>query len=89
MSGANRGQGSAASVQNQENMLSRLRGSTKSRVNTGIAGTENQENLPPKQASTAATVSTRTVLGALQNNQRSKVQPQRGTKQVGLPIGSS
>ncbi|CAJ1059104.1 cyclin-A2 [Xyrichtys novacula] len=72
MSGVNRGQGSAVSeYHNQENMLSRLRGSLKPRAN------ENQENLPPKQA--AAT--NRTVLGALQNNQRSKSQNQRGTKQ--------
>ncbi|XP_023249350.1 cyclin-A2 [Seriola lalandi dorsalis] len=72
MSGTNRGQGSAASEHhNQENMLSRLRGSLKART----AANENQENLPPKQAAT------RTVLGALQNNQRSKTQNQRGTKQ--------
>uniref|UniRef100_UPI0037E89355 cyclin-A2 n=1 Tax=Semicossyphus pulcher TaxID=241346 RepID=UPI0037E89355 len=70
MSGANRGQGSAASeYHNQENMLSRLRGSIKPRA------AENQENLPPKQAAN------RTVLGALQNNQKSKTQNQRGTKQ--------
>ncbi|KAM9849923.1 cyclin-A2 [Aulostomus maculatus] len=73
MSGANRGQASAANSDhhNQENMLSRLRGSLKSRP----AASENQENLPPKQAAN------RTVLGALQNNQRSKTQNQRGTKQ--------
>lgn len=76
MSGANRGAaavgagGAASEHHNQENMLSRLRGSMKSR-----APNENQENLPPKQ------LSTRTVLGALQNNQRSKAQNQRGTKQ--------
>ncbi|KAM6952167.1 cyclin-A2 [Lycodopsis pacificus] len=75
MSGANvnTGQASAASVlHNQENVLSRLRGSLKPRA----AANENQENLPPKQAA-----GSRTVLGALQNNQRSKAQNQRGTKQ--------
>ncbi|KAF3694189.1 Cyclin-A2 [Channa argus] len=72
MSGVNRGQSSAASEHhNQENMLTRLRGSVKPRA----AASENQENLPPKQAAA------RTVLGALQNNQRSKNQNQRGTKQ--------
>lgn len=72
MSGATRAQGSAATEnQNQENMLSRLRGSMKPRA----AANENQENLPPKQAGT------RTVLGALQNNQRSKTNTQRGLKQ--------
>lgn len=78
MSGANvnRGQANAAGeLHNQENMLSRLRGSLKTRV----AASEDQENLPPKQAAAAAT---RTVLGALQNNQRSKAQNQRGCKQV-------
>lgn len=75
MSGVNRGQSGAASEHhNQENMLSRLRGSLKPRA----AASENQENLPPKQASN------RTVLGPLQNNQRSKLVNQRGTKQVGL-----
>nr|XP_040029932.1 cyclin-A2 [Gasterosteus aculeatus aculeatus] len=77
MSGANvnRGQANAAGeLHNQENMLSRLRGSLKTRV----AASEDQENLPPKQAAAAAT---RTVLGALQNNQRSKAQNQRGCKQ--------
>ncbi|XP_034546810.1 cyclin-A2 [Notolabrus celidotus] len=70
MSGANRGQGSAATEHhNQENMLSRLRGSLKSRA----PANENQENLPPKQAA-----ANRTVLGALQNNQRSKTLNQRG-----------
>lgn len=76
MSGANRTQGSAANSEyhNQEKMLSRLRGSLKPRA----AATENQENVPPKQA----TASNRTVLGPLQNtNQRSKPQNQRGTKQ--------
>lgn len=73
MSGANRAQGSAASGHhNQENMLSRLRGSLKPRA----AANENQENLPPKQ-----TAGNRTVLGALQNNQRSRLQNQRGVKQ--------
>ncbi|KAM8909984.1 cyclin-A2 [Spinachia spinachia] len=69
----NRGQASAASeLHNQENMQSRLRGSLKTRV----AASEDQENLPPKQAA-----ATRTVLGALQNNQRNKAQNQRGCKQ--------
>ncbi|XP_028272017.1 cyclin-A2 [Parambassis ranga] len=72
MSGANRGQTSAVSEQhNQENMLSRLRGSLKHRAGVN----ENQENLPPKQGAN------RTVLGALQNNQPSKAQNQRGAKQ--------
>lgn len=75
MSEANQGQGSAvdssqAEYHNQENMLSRLRGTLKPRVQAA----ENQENLPPK--------GNRTVLGALQNNQRSKLQNQCGTKQV-------
>ncbi|XP_043982439.1 cyclin-A2 [Gambusia affinis] len=71
MAAANR-QGSAASENhNQENMLTRLRGSLKHRA----AANENLENLPPKQ------VANRTVLGALQNNHRSKVQNQRGVKQ--------
>ncbi|MED6247443.1 hypothetical protein ATANTOWER_002040 [Ataeniobius toweri] len=52
-------------------MLTRLRGSLKPRAATN----ENQENLPPKQ------VANRTVLGGLQNNQRSKAQNQRGAKQ--------
>ncbi|XP_010729719.2 cyclin-A2 [Larimichthys crocea] len=73
MSGANRGQGSAASdYHNQENVLSRLRGSLKPRA----AASENHENHPPKAAA-----ANRTVLGALQNNQRSKTQNQRATKQ--------
>lgn len=82
MSGANRGGlGLAVSENNnQENMLSRLRGSTKPRA-AAAAANENQENHPPKQATTATT---RTVLGSLQNNQRNKTQNQRGTKkQVG------
>ncbi|XP_060935906.1 cyclin-A2 [Limanda limanda] len=70
MSGANRG--AASEHHNQENMLSRLRGPMKSRAGTTM---ENQENQAPKQAPS------RTVLGALQNNQRSKAQNQRGTKQ--------
>lgn len=79
MSGANRGQGSAASeYHNQENMLSRLRGSLKPRAGAAAAAaSDNQENHPPKQAAG------RTVLGALQNNQRSKSHNQRGAKQVG------
>ncbi|KAM8732945.1 cyclin-A2 [Acanthopagrus schlegelii] len=73
MSGANRGQGSAASeYHNQENVLLRLRGSLKPRTSAN----ENQENLPPKQAA-----GSRTVLGPLQTNQRSKSLNQRGTKQ--------
>ena len=90
MSGANRGQGSAASdYHNQENMLSRLRGSIKARVTGagGATGADNQENLPPKQAANAAAATTRTVLGALQNNQRSKAQTQRGSKQVSVLEG--
>ncbi|XP_069557776.1 cyclin-A2 [Brachyistius frenatus] len=63
--------GAASEHHNQENMLPRLRGSLKSRV----AANENQENLAPKPAAT------RTVLGALQNNQRSKTQNQRDAKQ--------
>lgn len=74
MSGANRGSAANTEIHNQENMLSRLRGSLKPRAGSG---NENQENLPPKQAA-----ANRTVLGALQNNQRSKAQNQRGTKQV-------
>lgn len=70
MSGSN-GQESAVDASqsenyNQENMLSRLRGTLKNRV-------DNQENVVPKAAN-------RTVLGALQNNQR-KPQNLRGTKQ--------
>lgn len=71
MSGATRGQASAASEHNnQENVLSRVKGSLKH-----APSNENQENLPPKQEAT------RVVLGPLQNNQRCK--NQRGTKQVG------
>ncbi|XP_054649051.1 cyclin-A2 isoform X2 [Dunckerocampus dactyliophorus] len=55
---------------NQENMLSRLRGSLKPRA------AENQENIPPKQP-----VAHRTVLGSLQGNQRSKAPNQRAGKQ--------
>ncbi|XP_053734603.1 cyclin-A2 [Synchiropus splendidus] len=72
MSGVNRGQTSAVSdLHDQENVLSRLRGSTKPR------SVENQENVPPKQP--AAKTTTRTVLGALQPTQRTKIQNQRGT----------
>ena len=75
MSGSQDGHGSAADASqpenhNQENMLTRLRGSLKNRV-------DNQENIVPKGAN-------RTVLGGLQINQRSKPQNQRGTKQVGI-----
>lgn len=73
MSGANRGS-AASEHHNQENMLSRLRGSLKPRA----AANENQENLPPKQTAN------RTVLGALQNNQLNKTQNQRGAKQESL-----
>ncbi|KAK7922192.1 hypothetical protein WMY93_009094 [Mugilogobius chulae] len=67
MSGVNRVQGSAvADFHNQENMLSRLRGKA--------APAEDQENIPPKPAN-------RTVLGALQNNQRTKSNNPRGIKQ--------
>uniref|UniRef100_A0A8C6NJ52 Cyclin-A2 n=1 Tax=Nothobranchius furzeri TaxID=105023 RepID=A0A8C6NJ52_NOTFU len=69
MSGANRQGNAASELPNHENMLSRLRGSLKHRAG------ENQENQPPKQAAN------RTVLGALQNNHRSKAQNQRGAKQ--------
>ncbi|XP_037118222.1 cyclin-A2 [Syngnathus acus] len=69
MSGANRSQ--TSDIHNQENMLARLRGSLKPRG----AASENQENIPPKPAAT------RTVLGALQNNQRSKPHNQRAHKQ--------
>lgn len=69
MSGANRGQGSAAAeLHNQENMLARLR--------SKIAPSEDQENVPPKNTN-------RTVLGALQNNLKSKAN-QRSTKQESL-----
>ncbi|NP_001133671.1 cyclin-A2 isoform X1 [Salmo salar] len=65
MSGSNQGQGSAVDVplpeyQNQENMLSRLRGPIKHRA-------DNQENIVPKAPQ-------RTVLGGLQNNQCSNPQ---------------
>lgn len=71
MSGATGGQASAASeYNNQENVLSRVKGSLKH-----APSNENQENLPPKQAPIRA------VLGPLQNNQWCK--NQRGTKQVG------
>uniref|UniRef100_H3D687 Cyclin-A2 n=1 Tax=Tetraodon nigroviridis TaxID=99883 RepID=H3D687_TETNG len=69
-----RGQASAVSgYNNQENVLSKTRGSLKQHA----PSSENQENLPPKQAATRA------VLGALQNNQRCK--NQRGTKQSSPP----
>ncbi|XP_014324838.1 cyclin-A2 [Xiphophorus maculatus] len=71
MAAANRRGSAASENHNQENMLTRLRGSLKHRA----AANENLENLPPKQAAN------RTVLGALQNNHRSKVQNQRGVKQ--------
>ncbi|XP_035983326.1 cyclin-A2-like isoform X2 [Fundulus heteroclitus] len=71
MSAANRPGSAASANHNQENMLTRLRGSLKPRA----AANDNQENLPPKQ------VANRTVLGALQGNQKSKAQNQRGTKQ--------
>lgn len=61
---------------NQENMVSRLRGSMKPRS----APSEDQENLPPSKSAN------RTVLGALQNNQRSKTSNQRGIKQDSLPL---
>lgn len=74
MSIVTRGKASAASEHhNQENALSRVKGSLKQPAPSN----ENQENLPPKQAATRA------VLGPLQNNQRCK--NQRGAKQVGLP----
>lgn len=74
MSGSTQGQGSAVDVplpeyHNQENMLSVLRGTIKNRV-------DNHENIVPKAPQ-------RTVLGALQNNKRSKPQTLRGTKPVG------
>lgn len=75
MSAANRPGSAAADTHNQENMLSRLRGSTKARAN------ENQENLPPKQSTGAGA---RTVLGALQNQQRSRAPNQRAAKQESL-----
>lgn len=49
-------QDSGADIHNQENMLSRLRGAAKNRI-------ENRENVNPKPGN-------RTVLGALENNQR-------------------
>lgn len=72
MSSVGQTQGSAvhdsgADIHNQENMLSRLRGASKNRI-------ENRENVNPKPGN-------RTVLGALENNQRR--QPVlRGAKQV-------
>ncbi|KAI3351077.1 hypothetical protein L3Q82_005642 [Scortum barcoo] len=71
MSGANSG----VEHHNQENMLSRLRGSTKAR-------TENQENQAPTKPAAA---SSRTVLGALHNNnQRGRAHNLRGAKQESL-----
>ncbi|KAM6953728.1 cyclin-A2 isoform 2-T2 [Aplochiton taeniatus] len=61
---------------NQENRLSRLRGTLKTRGPS--VNSENQENVVPKA------LNARTVLGALQNNHRSKPQNQRGTKQAPL-----
>ncbi|KAK9963334.1 hypothetical protein ABG768_006526 [Culter alburnus] len=75
MSSVGQTQGSAvhdsgADIHNQENMLSRLRGASKNRI-------ENRENVNPKPGN-------RTVLGALENNQRR--QPVlRGAKQVSGP----
>ncbi|XP_034055332.1 cyclin-A2 [Gymnodraco acuticeps] len=69
MSGVSRERSAATSaLHNQENVLSRLRGSMKPRA----AANENQENLAPKQGAAGS----RTVLGALQNNLRSKAQNQ-------------
>lgn len=69
MSSVGQTQGSAvhdsgADIHNQENMLTRLRGAAKNRI-------ENRENVNPKPGN-------RTVLGALENNQRR----QRAAKQV-------
>ncbi|XP_057705320.1 cyclin-A2 [Corythoichthys intestinalis] len=69
MSGAQDNQTSA--LENQENVLSRLRGSMKSRT----TATDNKENFAPQSTAT------RTVLGALTNNQRSKALNQRAYKQ--------
>ena len=69
MSGVSRERSAATSaLHNQENVLSRLRGSMKPRA----AANENQENPAPKQGAAGS----RTVLGALQNNLRSKAQNQ-------------
>lgn len=74
MSGLNRAQTSA--LHDQENVLTRLRGASKPRA------VENQENVPPKQTGPK---NNRTVLGALQTNQRT--QNQRGsTKQEPQPV---
>ncbi|XP_057205651.1 cyclin-A2 [Triplophysa rosa] len=62
--------GSEADVQNQENMLSRLRGAGKNRF-------ENRENVNPKPTN-------RTVLGALEHNQR-RPPVLRTAKQVSGP----
>ncbi|XP_016332168.1 cyclin-A2-like [Sinocyclocheilus anshuiensis] len=63
-------QDSGADVHNQENMPSRLRGAAKNRI-------ENRENVNPKPGS-------RTVLGALENNQR-RPPVLRGAKQLSGP----
>ncbi|XP_059377759.1 cyclin-A2-like isoform X2 [Carassius carassius] len=59
-----------ADIHNQENMLSRLRGAAKNRI-------ENRENVNPKPGN-------RTVLGALENNQR-RPPVLRAAKQVSGP----
>lgn len=73
MAGVNR---SAEFHHNQENVMSRLRGSLKPRS----APSDDQENLPPSKSAN------RTVLGPLQNNQKSKTTNQRGIKQDSLPL---
>ncbi len=60
-------QDSGADIHNQENLLSRLRGAAKNRI-------ENRENVNPKPGN-------RTVLGGLENNQR-RQSVLRGAKQV-------
>lgn len=72
MSAANRTVSAAADAQDQENMQSRLRGAAKHRT------AEDQENLPPRNGTGAGT---RTVLGALQNHQRTRAPNQRARKQ--------
>ncbi|KAG9347163.1 hypothetical protein JZ751_006090 [Albula glossodonta] len=72
MASTNRGKDGAVDITeqdhpNQENMLSRLRVPAKNTI-------ENQENVNPRPAN-------RTVLGVLQNNQRSRSHLQRGAKQ--------
>ncbi|CAN9514594.1 unnamed protein product [Ophioblennius macclurei] len=71
MSAAHRAGIVAPDPQNQENLQPRLRGSNKLRAN------ENQENLPPKHSAGPAT---RTVLGALQNQQRSRAPKQESSQ---------